>query len=67
MTLEEVTRQVKKSVKTKEDQIRILRKSRLQLLDEIHSKQQLLDQLDYMIHEIKKDSEVSIKNGRKNL
>ncbi|NBI58435.1 hypothetical protein D3Z53_10200 [Lachnospiraceae bacterium] len=67
MTLEEVTRQVKKSGKTKEDQIRILRKSRLQLLDEIHSKQQLLDQLDYMIHEIKKDSEVSIKNGRKNL
>jgi hypothetical protein len=61
MTLEEVTRQVKKSGKTKEDQIRILRKSRLQLLDEIHSKQQLLDQLDYMIHEIKKDSEVSIK------
>lgn len=59
MTLEEVTRQVKKSGKTKEDQIRILRKSRLQLLDEIHSKQQLLDQLDYMIHEIKKDSEVS--------
>ena len=61
MTLEEVTRQVKKSGKTKEDQIRILRKSRLQLLDKIHSKQQLLDQLDYMIHEIKKDSEVSIK------
>lgn len=59
MTLEEVTRQVKKSGKTKEEQIRILRKNRLQLLDEIHSKQQLLDQLDYMIHEIKKDSEVS--------
>lgn len=59
MTLEEVTRQVKKCGKTKEDQIRILRKSRLQLLDEIHSKQQLLDRLDYMIHEIKKDSEVS--------
>lgn len=55
MTLEEVTRQVKKCGKTKEDQIRILRKSRLQLLDEIHSKQQLLDQLDYMLHEIKKD------------
>lgn len=59
MTLEEVTRQVKKCGKTKEDQIRILRKNRLQLLDEIHSKQQLLDQLDYIIYEIKKDSEVS--------
>lgn len=59
MTLEEVTRQVKKSGKTREAQIRILRKNRSQLLDETHSKQQLLYQLDHMIHEIKKDSEVS--------
>ena len=55
MTLEEITRQVKENGKTKEEQIRILRKSRAQLLDEIHSKQQLLDQLDYMIHEIRKN------------
>ena len=55
MTLEEVTKLVKETGKTKEDQIRILRKSRAQLLDEIHGKQQLLDQLDYMLHEIKKD------------
>jgi uncharacterized protein YdcH (DUF465 family) len=55
MILEEITKLVKENGKTKEEQIRILRKSRLQLLDEIHSKQQLLDQLDYMIHEIKKD------------
>lgn len=55
MTLEEITKLVKEYGKTKEEQIRILRKSRLQLLDEIHFKQQLLDQLDYMIHEIKKD------------
>lgn len=53
MTLEEITRLVKEYGKTKEEQIRILRKSRSQLLDEIHSKQQLLDQLDYMIHEVK--------------
>ena len=54
MTLEEITKLVKENGKTKEDQIRILRKSRAQLLDEIHSKQQLLDQLDYMIHEVRK-------------
>ena len=53
MTLEEITRLVKAYGKTKEEQIRLLRKSRSQLLDEIHSKQQLLDQLDYMIHEVK--------------
>lgn len=54
MTLDEITELVKAHGKTKDEQIRILRKSRSQLLDEIHSKQQLLDQLDYMIHEIKK-------------
>ena len=53
MTLEEITSLVKEYGKTKEEQIRILRKSRSQLLDEIHSKQQLLDQLDYMIHEVR--------------
>lgn len=55
MTLEEITQQVKKDGKTKEEQIRIIRKYRLQLLDEIHSKQQLLDQLDYMIYKIRKN------------
>lgn len=55
MTLEEITKQIRENGKTKEEQIRILRKRRAQLLNEIHGKQQLLDQLDYMIHEIKKD------------
>ena len=54
MTLEDVTKQLEKYGNTKEEQIRIIRKSRAELLDEIHSKQQLLDQLDYMIHEIRK-------------
>lgn len=54
MTLEEVAKQLEKNGNIKEEQIRIIRKSRAQLLDEIHSKQQLLDQLDYMIHEIRK-------------
>ncbi|WP_371371140.1 MerR family transcriptional regulator [Sporomusa aerivorans] len=39
---------------TKYEQIRILRKQRYKLLDDIHDKQQSLDQLDYLIHEIKK-------------
>lgn len=37
----------------KEEQIRILRKQRYQLLDDIHDKQQALDELDYMIRETK--------------
>lgn len=60
MTLVEITEQINENGKTREEQIKILRKSRGQLLDEIHGKQQLLDQLDYMIYEIKKE-----KNNRR--
>lgn len=55
MTLGEIMQQIKDKGQTKEDQVRFLRKKRVQLLDEIHCKQQLLDQLDYMIHELKKN------------
>lgn len=37
----------------REMQIRLLRKCRYQLLDEIHGKQQSLDAIDYMICKIK--------------
>ena len=53
MTLEEVTEQLEKNGNAKEEQIRIIRKSRAQLLDEIHGKQQLLDRLDYMLYQMK--------------
>lgn len=54
MTLAEIAKQIHEDGKTKEEQIRILRKNRAQLLDEIHNRQQLLDQLDYIFYEIKK-------------
>ena len=38
----------------RKEQIQILRKQRVLLLDEIHKKQQSLDELDYMIDELKK-------------
>lgn len=53
MTLEEITKQLEKNGRTEEEQIRIIRKSRAQLLDEIHGKQQLLDRLDYMLYQMK--------------
>ena len=37
----------------KEIQIRMLRKYRYQLLDEIHGKQQALDEIDYMVSKMK--------------
>lgn len=55
MTLTEITKQLNENEKTKEEKIKILRKSRAQLIDEIHKKQQLLDQLDYMLYEMKKE------------
>lgn len=41
----------------KAGQIQILRKQRFLLLDEIHKKQQSLDELDYMISQLKKAGE----------
>ena len=37
----------------KEENLRALTRQRFQVLDEIHEKQQLLDRLDYMIHQMK--------------
>jgi len=55
MTISEVTKLVNEKGKTKEEQIRILRKIRSELLEVIHNKQQLLDQIDYLIYEIKRE------------
>ncbi len=53
MASEETATQVTTNEKTKEEQIRNIRKNRAQLLDEIHEKQQQLDRLDYMLYQIK--------------
>lgn len=47
---------LRKKTESKEEQIKILRKQRCILLEEIHCKQQSLDELDYMINEIKKEN-----------
>lgn len=44
----------------REGQIRILKKYRFQLLDEIHSVQQCLDKLDFLIHQIKMGKEGTV-------
>lgn len=45
------------TTRTKEEKLRILKKQRFELLDEIHAKQQALDRLDYKIHKMKKEKE----------
>lgn len=54
MNIEEMTKLANDRTKPKEEKVKILRMYRLQLLDEIHEKQQLLDGLDYIIYKIKK-------------
>lgn len=41
----------------KSEQIQILRKQRVLLLNEIHKKQSSLDELDYMIEQLKKEDQ----------
>ena len=50
--IEEITR-----CDDKEIQIRMLRKCRYQLLDEIHGKQQSLDEIDYIICKMKEQKQ----------
>lgn len=51
-TLKRLIRLAEAQTDTKEEQVKLLRKCRYQLLEQIHGKQQCLDQLDYYIHEI---------------
>ena len=39
---------------SKDEQIKELRKQRLEILEEIHEKQQQLDRVDFMLHELRK-------------
>ncbi len=50
-TLKKYLRLLKDKTSNKEEQIRILRKQRYRLLDDIHDRQQTLDELDYLIRE----------------
>ncbi len=45
---------------TSVSQIRILRKFRYELLEDIHKKQQYLDTVDYLIHELKEKGDPNI-------
>lgn len=48
--LKELLRQ---GIDTKDEQIRLLKKCRFRMLDDIHAKQQTLDRIDYIIYTMK--------------
>ena len=52
-TLKRLAHLMESRMDTTAEQVKLLRKCRYQLLEEIHGKQQDLDQLDYIIHEMK--------------
>lgn len=58
-TLRSFMQRLMQSTITKEEKLRYLRRQRQKLLDNIHSKQKSLDQLDYIIFDVNKlnDSE----------
>ena len=53
-TLRKFMQKLMQSTITKEEKLRYLRKQRKRLLEDIHSKQKSLDQLDYIIFDIDK-------------
>lgn len=52
--IKEVIDKIENSNWIYQEQIRFLKTERCKLLEEIHKKQQLLDQIDYYIYEINK-------------
>ena len=52
-TLKRLVQLMETKMDTTSEQVKLLRKCRYQLLEEIHGKQQCLDQLAYHIHDIK--------------
>ena len=50
--------------RTEENQLRLLKKWRFQMLDEIHGKQQSLDRLDYVIYKIREKQDRKVRTKR---
>ena len=60
-TLRSFMQKLMRSSITKDEKLRYLRSQRQKLLESIHSKQRSLDQLDYIIFDVNKTSDFTIK------
>ncbi|MCC8102264.1 MAG: hypothetical protein LIP11_08385 [Clostridiales bacterium] len=63
MTITEITELTESGEKTPEEKLMILKRIRGSLMDELHCKQQLVDQVDYMIYELKNTQKKQIEEG----
>ena len=53
MTITEITELTESGQKTTEEKLMLLKKIRANLMEELHCRQQVIDQVDYMIYELK--------------
>lgn len=63
MTFTEITELTESGQKTTEEKLMLLRKIRANLMDELHCKQQVVDQVDYMIYELKMEQKKNETGG----
>lgn len=61
MTLTEITELTESGQKTTEEKLMLLKRIRGNLMDELHCKQQLVDQVDYIIYKLKKENRQQFK------
>ncbi|MCD8353561.1 MAG: hypothetical protein LUC47_04545 [Clostridiales bacterium] len=52
MTMTELTALMESDQKTTEEKLRLLKKVRANLMDELHGRQQQVDQVDYLIYQL---------------
>lgn len=63
MTITEITELTESGEKTPEEKLMLLKRIRGSLMEELHCKQQLVDQVDYMIYELKTEQKKQVEGG----
>ncbi|MCD8189403.1 MAG: hypothetical protein LUD78_04160 [Clostridiales bacterium] len=65
MTIIELTALTQSSQKTTEEKLHILKRVRWELMEELHGRQQLVDQVDYLIFQLQADKKTkNLQGGR---
>ncbi len=63
MTIIELTALTQSSQKTTEEKLHILKRARWELMEELHGKQQQVDQVDYLIFQLQADKKAAKPQG----
>ncbi len=63
MTMTELTALMESNQKTTEEKLRLLKKVRVNLMDELHGRQQQVDQVDYLIYQLQAEKKTAKVRG----